>query len=77
MGITGGFDTALGTAIDFEHGSLSRNVQFTHKSLGHWADEEDGAASWVSDGVVCGERNARFSSADWMAVDCPCCLSLK
>ena len=52
-------------------------LQFTHKSCGHWSSEEEGAASWVSDGVVCGERNANFSSADWMAVDCPCCLVKK
>ena len=51
-------------------------LQFTHKSCGHWSSEEEGAA-WVSDGVACGEPCASFSSADWMAVDCPRCLVKK
>lgn len=86
MGITGGF----GMTIDLEHGT-SRNwvigrdgvkrwadsgLPFTHKSIGHWSGDEDGA-EWVSDGVACAEKNAKFSSADWVAVDCQDCLTKK
>lgn len=49
-------------------------LPFTHKSIGRWSCDYEGAA-WISDGASCAEKNAKFFSADWIAVDCPDCLA--
>jgi hypothetical protein len=47
-----------------------------HKSTGHFGPQE-WSTEYISDGALCDKQQHMFSSADWIAVDCPKCLAMR
>lgn len=52
-------------------------MQPTHKSTGHTEGDEEHGFTFVHDGPLCQQKGQLYTSADWIAVDCPRCLAMR